>query len=39
MPGAGFQKFAAKHANNLENEIAKKPYEIARQKFVRVPGH
>jgi hypothetical protein len=39
MPGAGFRRLASKYANILENELVKKPYEIARQKLASVPGH
>jgi hypothetical protein len=35
MLGAGFQRLASKYANTLENEMVKKPHEIARQKLVR----
>jgi hypothetical protein len=34
MPGAGFRRLASKLAHNVENELVKKPYEIARQNLV-----
>jgi hypothetical protein len=34
MPGAGFQRHASKFASIIENELVKKPYEIARQNLV-----
>jgi hypothetical protein len=34
MPGAAFQRHASKHAKTLENDILKKPYEIAIHNFV-----
>ena len=39
MPGAAFKRLAFKYRDIVENELVKKPYEIARQKLVSVPDH
>ena len=39
IPGAAFKRLAFKYHDIVENEIVKKPYEIARQKLVSVPDH